>query len=311
MLLAMKFKIAVAAAALASPIALTVAPPPSVHENSVNSGFVEIAASNFPYRVAGDFSLDGKPAQAPLRESRLQGNLKIMTRQVTAAEYAFCADDGGCPRIPRAVAMADRPMVGVSWRDATAYAEWKTRKTGVLHRLPSDQEWVFAAGEKSRDEMLPLVDAVDPARAWIARYEAEANRARPIALDPQPVGTFGVNERGLQDIGGNVWEWTSTCFLRFALEPTGVARITNTNCGVRVVEGAHRTYMTDFIRDPRTGGCAAGVPPANLGFRLVVDDQELPAFNTIVERAIGKIGSHLSNRYLDVFEFDHARAEWL
>jgi hypothetical protein len=29
--------------------------------------------------------------------------------------------------------------------------------------------------------------------------------------------------------------------------------------------------MTDFIRDPRTGGCAAGVPPANLGFRLVVE----------------------------------------
>jgi len=27
--------------------------------------------------------------------------------------------------------------------------------------------------------------------------------------------------------------------------------------------------MTDFIRDPRSGGCAAGVPPANLGFRLV------------------------------------------
>jgi hypothetical protein len=48
-------------------------------------------------------------------------------------------------------------------------------------------------------------------------------------------------------------------------------RVTNTNCGVRVVQGAHRTYMTDFIRDPRTGGCAAGVPPANLGFRLVVE----------------------------------------
>jgi len=31
--------------------------------------------------------------------------------------------------------------------------------------------------------------------------------------------------------------------------------------------------MTDFVRDPRTGGCAAGVPPANLGFRLVVDDR--------------------------------------
>jgi len=41
------------------------------------------------------------------------------------------------------------------------------------------------------------------------------------------------------------------------------------NCGVRVVEGQHRSYVTDFIRDARGGGCMAGVPPDNLGFRLV------------------------------------------
>ena len=294
MLLTMKIKVVMACAALASPVALTVAPA-QLNDRIDYSEFVEIVPARFQYRMAGEFSRDGKPVDAPLHDVQLTGGLKIMTRQVTAAEYAACADDGGCPRISRATAMADRPMVGVSWRDATAYAEWKTQKAGVLHRLPSDQEWVFAAGEKSRDEALPLIDPADPARAWIARYEAEANRARPIALDPQPVGTFGINERGLKDVGGNVWEWTDTCFLRFAVEPTGVARITNTNCGVRVVAGAHRTYMTDFIRDPRTGGCAAGVPPANLGFRLVVQDQKPPEFSRIVEHAIGKIGSHLFN----------------
>ena len=41
------------------------------------------------------------------------------------------------------------------------------------------------------------------------------------------------------------------------------------NCGVRVVEGRHRTYVSDFIRDARGGGCAVGAPPSNLGFRLV------------------------------------------
>jgi hypothetical protein len=35
------------------------------------------------------------------------------------------------------------------------------------------------------------------------------------------------------------------------------------------VEGQHRTYVTDFIRDARAGGCAVGTPPSNLGFRLV------------------------------------------
>ena len=41
------------------------------------------------------------------------------------------------------------------------------------------------------------------------------------------------------------------------------------NCGVHVVAGFHRTYMSNFIRDGKSGGCAIGLPPDNLGFRLV------------------------------------------
>lgn len=287
MLLAMKLKVAITAVALASPVALTMTPVASIGHRDADAGITEIAARPFQYRSAGDFSRDGKPAEAPLREARLPGRLKIMTSQVTSREYARCIDDGGCPRIPHAAAMADRPMVGVSWRDATAYAEWMTNKTGILHRLPTDEEWALAAGEKIGDDALPLIDPIDPAQAWIARYEVEANRARPGALDPQPVGTFGRNRNGLNDIGGNVWEWTNTCFLRITLRRTGATQVTNTNCGVRVVQGAHRTYMTDFIRDPRTGGCAAGVPPANLGFRLVVDDRRWPRLRTLIAAAAG------------------------
>lgn len=35
---------------------------------------------------------------------------------------------------------------------------------------------------------------------------------------------------------------------------------TAADCGVRVVEGRHRTYMTDFVRDARAGGCSGGTP---------------------------------------------------
>jgi formylglycine-generating enzyme required for sulfatase activity len=288
MLLAMKLKVAITAAALASPVALSIAP---VEQRPAGSGIVEIVARPFNYRLAGDFSRDGKPVEAPLRDLRLPGHVKIMQRQVTAGEYARCAEDGGCPRIANASAIADRPMVGTSWRDATAYAEWMTRRTGLLHRLPTDEEWAFAAGEKASDDALAPVDPADPAQAWIARYETEASRARPGALDPQPVGSFGRNRNGLDDIGGNVWEWTNSCFLRVSLQPSGAMEVINTNCGVRVVQGAHRTYMTDFIRDPRTGGCAAGVPPANLGFRLVIEDEKLPAVRRMFETLASKFGA--------------------
>jgi hypothetical protein len=43
------------------------------------------------------------------------------------------------------------------------------------------------------------------------------------------------------------------------------------NCGVHVLEGRHRAYMSNFVRDGRSGGCAVGTPPENLGFRLVLD----------------------------------------
>src|SRR5207247_4431059 len=82
-------------------------------------------------------------------------------------------------------------------------------------------------------------------------------------------GSFGFNENGLQDVGGNVWEWTSTCFVRHVLDDVGNVVSKSPNCGVRVVEGQHRAYVTDFIRDAKAGGCAVGVPPDNLGFRLV------------------------------------------
>ena len=194
-----------------------------------------------------------------------------MQRQVTADEYQRCADDGACTQVGGAPS-ADRPVVGVSWRDAEAYAAWLSRETGTHFRLPTDEEWAFAAGSRYKDETLPDADTADPSRRWLARYEAEAQREK-VAKEPQPVGTFGANEHGLVDLAGNVWEWTDSCFVRGTVEANGEIRSTLVNCGVRVVEGAHRTYVTDFIRDARAGGCAVGTPPSNLGFRLVREDR--------------------------------------
>ena len=69
MLLAMKIKAAITAAVLASPIALTIAPVAPVGDHTTASEMTEIAAKPFQYRLAGDFSRDGKPAEAPLRDA--------------------------------------------------------------------------------------------------------------------------------------------------------------------------------------------------------------------------------------------------
>ena len=194
--------------------------------------------------------------------------LAIMKHQVSASDYQRCVDDGACRPLDRGVVVAaDRPAVQVSWHDANGFASWLSRKTGQTYRLPTDEEWAFAAGSKFKDDGV-AIDENDPSKRWIARYEREADRA-PSDAGTRSFGSFGANENGLQDVGGNVWEWTASCFVRHVLDDAGNVVSKSPNCGVRVVEGQHRAYVTDFIRDAKAGGCAVGLPPNNLGFRLV------------------------------------------
>ena len=230
---------------------------------------VTIAPRPFEYRQAGEFTRAGRAVDAPIVSRIRKAPLTLMRRQVTATEYEECVRERGCPASPQDNALGfDRPVVRVSWRDASAYASWLSRKTGRAYRLPTDEEWAFAAGSRFIDDSVGADESADPSKRWLARYEMESNRDN-FDKEVKPVGTFGVNEHGLADMAGNVWEWTDTCYRRVALDPGAVNGPATVNCGVRVVAGRHRSYMTDFIRDPRSGGCAVGVPPTNLGFRLV------------------------------------------
>lgn len=274
MLVAFKIKLALACVAgFAAPVAVA----PLVMENGVpdallrdRQAIVQLQPGSISYRMNGDFTRAGRQASAPLASLRFDKPLSIMKHQVSSADYQRCVDDGACRPLNRGVVVAtDKPTVQVSWHDADTYAGWLSRNTGQAYRLPTDEEWAFAAGSKFKDDGTP-VDEDDPSKRWIARYEREADRA-PSNAATRTFGSFGSNDNGLEDLGGNVWEWTSTCFVRHVLDEAGNVLSRSPNCGVRVVEGQHRAYVTDFIRDARAGGCAVGVPPDNLGFRLVVE----------------------------------------
>jgi len=201
---------------------------------------------------------------------RLAGVLEVMRHQVTVGEYGRCVAAGACRKLTAdADRGADFPAVEVSFLDAAAYAAWLSAETGESYRLPTDAEWAYAAGGRFRDDGAAAADdPADPSKAWLARYEREAAGEARMDSRPRPVGSFGANEHGLLDLSGNVWEWTSTCFERRSLDGSG-SSAPLVNCGVRVVEGEHRSYVPDFIRDARAGGCATGTPPSHLGFRLV------------------------------------------
>jgi formylglycine-generating enzyme required for sulfatase activity len=256
-----------AAMAMALAAGPTLRHPPAKATSSVET--VAVAPGAFEFRLPGEYLKNDWPVDAPKRTVAFRHGFDIMRDEVSAAEYATCVADGACEATEGGGASPTLPVTGVSYRDATAYAAWLSAKTGETWRLPTDEEWAFAAAERRSDDALGLPqDTANPAQRWLARYRAEAGAGKS-DTQPKPLGHFGLNSNGLSDIAGNVWEWTSTCYARATISENGkVARSTD-NCGVRVVAGRHRGYMSTFIRDGRSGGCAAGLAPDNLGFRLV------------------------------------------
>lgn len=232
-----------------------------------------IPAAAFPHRPGGDYLQAGLAVSAPLETSPLDGPLTIMVHEVSAADYASCVADDGCAAPePSHHGKGNVPATGVSYEDAVAYAVWLSARTGEAWRLPTVEEWDFAAGALAGDHGLEgLADPTDPSQKWLADYDRAASEKVPGSAVPLPLGAVGANENGIEDLGGNVWEWTQTCYSRVTLGQASLVKSTIQSCGLRIVEGRHRMPINVFVRDAVRGGCSVGDPPDNLGFRLVLD----------------------------------------
>jgi formylglycine-generating enzyme required for sulfatase activity len=278
--------VGVAVGGLALALAGQAAPRPAPQPPAADT--VRIAPGTLSLRPAGEYLRDTRPVDGPRRDIAFADGLEIMRHQVTVRDYARCVAAGACePAETAPGADGDLPVTGVSFRDAAAYAAWLSATSGDDWRLPTDAEWAFAAAERMNDEGLDGDSSeANPASRWLAKYQKEFAGER--APRPRPVGSFGVNSRGVADMAGNVWDWTSSCYLRASVAADGTILDSIENCGVRVVGGRHRGYMSTFIRDGKSGGCAAGSAPDNLGIRLVREATSAPvAWLRALRRLVG------------------------
>ncbi len=238
---------------------------------------IVVAPRTVSYRAPGEYTRGGYPVDAPIRTVSAERPLTIMKHQVSKGDYARCVADGACAAPEPEFATPgqdDVPATGVSFGDARAYADWLSRETGETWRLPTDAELVLAAGSRFPDDALG--DATEgrsnPAKRWLEAYRRETSRGVGRDGVPKSLGQFGENEFGLSDFGGNVWEWTTTCFHRVNLDRASPNLDDTSSCGIQMVAGQHRAAMVYFVRNPKGGGCAVGAPPDNLGFRLVKEE---------------------------------------
>lgn len=234
---------------------------------------VRLQPTAFTFRAEGQYLRNGIAVSSPTRTVMLSTPVDIMRYQVSASDYARCVAASACrANRPRHTGSGNVPAVGASYNDATAYARWLSEQTGESWRLPTLEEWDFAAnGMAAEHGTIAEADALDPSKLWLSTFDQQNEESRGTSPGLKPLGAFGTNSAGVSDMGGNVWEWTSACDGRVVLDTTDTAISRRESCGVRVLEGRHRMPMSAFVQDARAGACSMGLPPDNLGFRLVRD----------------------------------------
>lgn len=156
-------------------------------------------------------------------------------------------------------AQTDRdPVVCVNWHDAKAYADWLAHKTGKPYRLPTEEEWEYAAraGDK---EIWPWGENESGACAHANVADASMKRTVPgtenwIFHDCDdghayiaPVGSYPPNAFGLYDMTGNAWEWTEDCLREEEAAPPSNEKPAEA-CKRRVVRGGSWVDSPLFVR---------------------------------------------------------------
>jgi formylglycine-generating enzyme required for sulfatase activity len=190
---------------------------------------------------------------APKHEVRLSA-FKMSAHEVTFAQYdVFCDDKNRKKPSDEGWGRGQRPVINVSWDDATAFAKW------MGCRLPTEAEWEYACRAGSTAHFNTGKELTNDQ----ANYKSDQTRARIAA-----VGSFAANAWGLYDMHGNAWEWCSDWFRNYPSIP-------QTN-PIGPSEGKHRIYRGGSWRS-KWHSCRSwyrnkigpGYLDNSIGFRLV------------------------------------------
>jgi formylglycine-generating enzyme required for sulfatase activity len=202
------------------------------------------------------------------------GNLTQWWRYIAGANWRHPTGPGS------SIAGKDNhPVVHIAYEDAQSYARWRGRS------LPTEAQWEFAVlgGRDAGEDWSKPVDADGKATAntWQGIFPV-FNSNDDGYEGTAPVGCFKPNGYGLQDMLGNVWEWTNDWYRpgharEPAANPAGpdlkLIRLAPGQSVRRVIKGGSHLCALNYCaryrpaaRQPQEVDLGA----AHLGFRTVL-----------------------------------------
>ena len=176
-----------------------------------------------------------------------------------------------------------RPVINVSWDDATEYAAWLSTQTGKRYRLPTEAEWEYAARAgsitmyhfgNSASHLCRYGNYLD---ASLRRDYLEHDVEKDSCFDgvgegTAEVGRYEPNSYGLHDMHGNVNEWVEDCWNdNYAGAPGDGSARTSGDCRWRVIRGGSWSDMSWILRSAGRIEDSRSHRFRYIGFRLAQD----------------------------------------
>ncbi len=187
-----------------SNVSNTAAPTPALSpatENPVLTEMVKIPGGKF--RMGRS---DGNESQKPEHEVDVAAFWMDKTEVSNAEYYEFVkAKNYPAPAVDWAngkpiEGKENFPVVRVSVEDINKFAEWRSQRDGKKYRLPTEEEWEYAARNGGKNNLYPWGDSWTQGSATV-----ELDAAKTVGSNEK-----GANEWGVRDLIGNVWEWTGS-----------------------------------------------------------------------------------------------------